>query len=259
MRLVVKHGGNAAGPGADAALIAELAQLHADGHDVVLVHGGGPEIDAALAEAGVVTERVDGLRVTDAAALSVVEAVLCASANKRLVRACLTGGVPAIGISGQDGGLLRARRARTASGADLGFVGEIVSVDPAPLLALFAGGYVPVVAPLATGESAECAYNVNADTAAGAIASALLADAFITLTNVDRVLADRLDPGSALERISVSDAHRFAASASCEGGMKPKILAAAKAVAGGAKHAFICAAKPRAIQLALAGEATIIA
>ena len=259
MKIVIKYGGNAMGAAVDAALIEEVAALRGEGRQLVVVHGGGPEIDQALERAGVATHRVDGLRVTDAPALEIAEAVLCATANKRLVRACLERGIPAVGISGQDGGLVRARRALSPSGQDLGFVGEVASVDPAPLLALLSAGYLPVVSPVAAGEDFRHAYNVNADTVAGAIAAALKADAYVALTNVERVLADPADPQSRIDVLPLAQARAFAQSAACASGMKPKMLAAIAAVAGGARRAYICAAKPGAIVSALAGNATVIA
>ena len=246
------------GDGVDDALLGEIAALRAAGYAVILVHGGGPEIDEALTQRGLTTNRIDGLRVTDAAALQVAESVLCATANKRLVRACLQRDIPAVGISGQDGGLIRVRRAISPSGGDLGFVGEIVAVDPAPLIALLEAGYVPVVSPIAIDQRAHHAYNVNADTVAGAIAAAVKADAYVAITNVDRVLRDPADPASAIDSFSLGDALQFASSDACESGMKPKMLAAIDAVAGGAARAYICSAKPGAISSALAGDATVI-
>lgn len=257
-RLVVKYGGNASSEPAIAALAAELAELGAAGHAVILVHGGGPEIDEALAANGIATERLEGLRVTDASTLRIAEAVLCATANKRLVRACLRAGVPAVGLCGQDGGLLRVRAAHTESGRSLGYVGEVLRVDVAPLHALLQGGFVPIIAPLGIDESAEHAYNVNADTAAGAIAAALRVDAYVALTNVQRVLADPHDPASAMNVLSLADAQRFARSQACSGGMRPKIQAAVQAVLGGAGRAYICAAGAGAIARALLGDATIV-
>lgn len=259
LRIVVKYGGNAMGSDVDDALLAEIADLRAAGHSLILVHGGGPDIDEALKARGLSSRRVDGLRVTDAAGLEVAEAVLCATANKRLVRACLRRGIPAVGISGQDGGLVRARRALSPSGGDLGFVGEIVAVDPAPLLALGDAGYMPIVSPVAVDQQAHHAYNVNADTVAGAIAAAVRADAYVALTNVERVLRDPADPASAIDRLSLAEAAQFASSGACASGMKPKMLAAIDAVAGGASGAYICGAKPGAISAALSGAATVIA
>jgi acetylglutamate kinase len=258
-RLVLKYGGNAMSAGVDSALLKEIAELRAAGHAVILVHGGGPEIDQALNERGAVMQRVEGLRVTDRAALDVAEAVLCATANKRLVRACLQHGIPAIGLSGQDGGLVKARRKLSPSGQSLGYVGEIVDVDPAPLQALLNAGYLPIVSPIAIDVSGGHALNVNADTVAGAIAAAVKADAYVALTNVDRVLRDPADPASAIETLTLADAQQFVASDACAGGMKPKMLAAIDAVSGGATRAYICGIRPRAITSALAGYATVIA
>jgi acetylglutamate kinase len=258
MRVVLKYGGNAMGADVDAALLDEIAHLRTGSHEVILVNGGGPEIDEALSRRGLATRRVDGLRVTDSDALEVAEAVLCATANKRLVRACLQRSIPAIGVSGQDGAMIKVRRAFSPSGYDLGFVGEIVAVDAAPLLTLLEAGYLPVVSPIAVDERAQHAYNVNADTVAGAIAAAVKADAYIALTNVDRVLRDPKDPASAVDAFSIPDALQFASSEACVSGMRPKMLAAIDAVAGGAARAYICGAKPGAIGAALAGNATII-
>lgn len=247
------------GAAVDAALLDEIGTLRDAGHSLVLVHGGGPEIDQALERAGVATTRVDGLRVTDAAALEIAEAVLCATANKRLVRACLQRGIPAIGLSGQDGGLVRARAALSPAGRELGYVGEVAQIDAKPLSVLLQAGYLPVVSPIAIDVESQHAYNVNADTVAGAIAAALAADAYVALTNVERVLADPNDPASRIDRFSLDDAAAFAGSDACVSGMKPKMLAAIGAVSGGARRAYICAAKQGAISSALSGNATVIA
>jgi acetylglutamate kinase len=257
VKLVIKYGGNAMGNGADEALLNEIDGLKAARHEVVLVHGGGPEIDRALDERGIASRRLDGLRVTDAATLEVTEAVLCATLNKRLVLACLQRGIPAVGISGEDGALLTAAKAYHESG-DLGYVGTISGVNPLVLNALLRAGFVPVVAPLAISADARHAYNVNADTSAGAIAAALGADAFIALTNVERVLRDPSDPSTAIPQLSLEEAQAFSISSGCQSSMRPKMQAAIAAVAGGASRAYICAAKPNAIATALAGNATII-
>ncbi len=258
MRLVVKYGGSAMDTNADDALLEEVSLLLGWGHSVILVHGGGPELDRALADRGLTSRRIDGLRVTDRDALEVAEAVFCATGNKRLVRACLKRGISAVGISGQDGGLLRARRTHSRKGDDLGFVGDIVAVDARLLEALLEAGFLPIVAPIAVGERAESAYNVNADTVAGAIAGAIHADAYVALTNVERVLGDPRNPASAIDALSVRDALTFASSQACATGMRPKLFAAIDAVVSGAKRAYICAARPGAIQGALAGNATVI-
>ena len=143
--------------------------------------------------------RVAGLRVTDAATLAVTESVLCGTVNKALVRALLARGVRAAGISGQDGALLVARPMARVEGQDMGFVGEIERVQPAVLEGLFAAGITPVVAPLAVTADGRTALNVNADTSAGAIAGALAADAYIIVTNVERVRLRVDDPSSGIE------------------------------------------------------------
>jgi acetylglutamate kinase len=220
---------------------------------LVLVHGGGPEIDAALAVRGITTERIDGLRVTDEATLATTEAVLCGTINKRLVRECSALGLKAVGISGQDGALLVARAVANRA---LGYVGEIVACNPGIIYALLDAGYVPIVAPLAISEDGTHALNVNADLAAAAIAGALKARAFIMVTNVPRVLRDPHDAASAIDRMSVDEARAFAQTPGCNGGMKPKIDAAIAATASGAAASYIGAAQP--LRDILTGSATII-
>jgi acetylglutamate kinase len=260
-RLVVKYGGNAmpADRGSPDPILMELQGLRSAGADIVLVHGGGPEIDRALATRGIVTERIDGMRVTDAKTLEVTEAVLCGTINKRIVRACAALGLPAVGISGQDAQTLVARAMR-ASGRDLGYVGEIVSSNPQLLRTLLEARLFPVVAPLAISSDAAISYNVNADLAAAALAGALRAKAFVTITNVRRVLRDPNDIASGIERLSPAQARAFALDEACGAGMKPKVLAAALAVTSGATVSYICDAKPGAIAAAIfANDATIVA
>jgi acetylglutamate kinase len=251
---VVKFGGAAMGLEAEGAFALEIRAAVSAGSPVVVVHGGGPEIDSALAEAGVGSERIDGLRVTDAATLAITERVLCGTLNKRLVRSLLAVGVPAVGLSGIDGGLLRARRLLHHAG-DLGYVGEIVTVDVGPLRALLEGGFVPVVAPLALATGGEHALNVNADTAAGAIASAMGAATLLLVTNVSRVRANPENPASGMEMLSLDCARHFVRSSACAGSMKPKIQAAIAAVNAGVPRALIGNAS---ISRMLGGDATTI-
>ena len=267
--LVVKYGGSALGtaghPEAERAskgggqdpVLASAVALHRRGSPVVLVHGGGPEIDRWLAERNVPTRRVDGLRVTDDATLEVTEAVLCATVNKRIVRTCAALGAKAVGISGEDAGTLVAKRALGSKGEDLGYVGEVTSCDPVLIDLLLDAGYLPVVAPLAVAEDKAHAYNVNADLAAAALAGALRAHAFVMITDVERVRRDPSDPASGIDRMSLAQARAFMQTPACEGGMKPKMHAAIAAVDAGAATAYICAQQP--IADILAGNATIIA
>ncbi len=257
--IVVKYGGNAMGRSEDAdPVLLEIAALHAAGVKIVLVHGGGPEIDRQLSVRGILSERVDGLRVTDAAILETTESVLCGTLNKRLVRACLALGMPAVGISGQDAGMLRSHVVTSTSGQMLGFVGGVPACDPAVIIALLSAGYLPIIAPLALDVATLSALNVNADSAAAAIAGALSAQAFILISNVTRVLADPDDAASGISALSCDDAQVFLASDACRSSMKPKIEAAITAVRRGVDAAYICAAAPNAIHRAISGDATII-
>ena len=256
--LVVKYGGSALASEPDP-VIAEIAALHLAGHAIVLVHGGGPEIDRALAERSIATERIGGHRVTDAAVLETVEAVLCGTINKRLVRALSTLGVPAVGVSGEDARTLVAEKMLGQHGEDLGFVGEIADCNVALVHALLNAHMLPVIAPLAVARDGSHAYNVNADLAAAAIAARLTASSFVLITNVPRVLRDPDDPQSGIDRMTADEALAFAQSEACRDSMKPKSLAAAIAVRGGAAAAYVCSAKPDAVARALAGDATTIA
>jgi acetylglutamate kinase len=257
--IVLKYGGNAMAALATAdPLLDDVVARTAAGDRIVLVHGGGPQIDAALAERQIPTRRVAGLRVTDAATLAVTEAVLCGTVNKALVRALARRGVRAAGISGQDGGLLRARPVAPVDGESLGFVGEIESVDPVLLEAMLAAGLVPVVAPLGITADGLTALNVNADTSAGAIAGALRADAYVVVTNVDRVRLVLADPSTGIARMNAADAHGYLADGTFDGGMRPKMESALDALARGARSAVICGSGPGALSRALAGNGTTI-
>jgi acetylglutamate kinase len=257
--LLVKYGGgamagNSLGPDP---ILLEIAALREAGSAVVLVHGGGPEIDTALARVGIESARVDGMRVTDSATLEVTEAVLCGSTNKRLVREALALGLPAVGISGQDGNTLIAERTRGSHGEDLGYVGTIVATNVQLIRTLLAGGFLPVVAPLAVARDGSHAYNVNADLAAAALAAALNVEAFLAVTNVSRVLRDADDVTSGIDRFTPEEALQFAAGDACRSSMKPKLRAAANAALRGVA-AYICAFKPNAIDAALSGDATMV-
>jgi acetylglutamate kinase len=237
--IVLKYGGNAMAAATDDPLLDDVTARLAGGDRVVLVHGGGPQIDAALRERQIETRRVAGLRVTDAATLAVTESVLCATLNKALVRALLARGVAAAGISGQDGALLVATHAAPVAGTALGYVGEVEAVRPAILTALLDGGFVPVVAPVGVTRDAATALNVNADTAAGAIAGALRADAYVVVTDVPRVRRDPDDPHSGIAEMTAPQARALLASGAFAGGMRPKIESALRALASGARAALV--------------------
>jgi acetylglutamate kinase len=255
--IVLKYGGNAmSDAGTEDPVLDEVAALANSGERVVLVHGGGPQIDAELHLKAIDETRVRGLRVTGAETRDVVEYVLCGTVNKALVRALLLRGARAAGISGEDGSLLRARRAGTINGVDLGFVGEIASVEPDLLEAVLGAGYVAVVAPLGLDVDTGEALNCNADVAAGAIAGALEADAYVVLTNVAGVRRTLSDPRSVIPRLTVAEAERGLADGTFTDGMIPKMRAAIAAVRGGARRAVVAGAGFGAIAAALDGIGT---
>ncbi len=259
MLIVLKYGGNAmAAAGAADPVLDEVAQFVRGGDRVVLVHGGGPQIDAELRAKAIDEPRVAGLRVTGRAARDVVEYVLCGTVNKAVVRSLAARGTPAVGVSGEDGGLLRARVADPVEGVGLGYVGTIVGVDARPVTALLDAGFVVVVAPLALDEAGAGALNCNADTAAGAIASALQADAYVVITDVAGVRRDLHDPDSIIARMTLAQAEAMLADGTFSGGMIPKLQSAIAAVRGGARRAVVAGAGSGAIGAALRGSGTEI-
>ena len=243
--LVVKFGGHAMGE-ADyvSAFAADIALLDQVGARPVVVHGGGPQIGAMLKKLEIESQFVDGLRVTDEATISVVEMVLAGGINKALVAAIARAGGRAVGISGKDGGLITARKlmatAKTAGSPieeaiDLGFVGEPDHVDTRVLDALNAANLIPVVAPVGSDAAGET-YNINADTAAGAIAAALGATRMLMLTDVAGVLDKS---GTLITDLTVSQAEALIRDGTVSGGMIPKVETCINAVLGGAEAAVI--------------------
>ena len=243
--LVVKFGGHAMGE-ADyvSAFAADIALLDQVGARPVVVHGGGPQIGAMLKKLQIESKFIDGLRVTDEATISVVEMVLAGGINKALVAAIAQAGGRAVGISGKDGRLITARKlmatAKTEGSAieeaiDLGFVGEPDHVDTGVLDALNAAKLIPVVAPVGSDGSGET-YNINADTAAGAIAAALGATRMLMLTDVAGVLDS---DGNLITDLTVSQAEALIRDGTVSGGMIPKVETCINAVLGGAEAAVI--------------------
>jgi len=243
--IVVKFGGHAMGE-ADyvSAFAADIALLDQVGARPVVVHGGGPQIGEMLKKLQIESNFIDGLRVTDEATISVVEMVLAGGINKALVAAIAKAGGRAVGISGKDGGLITARKlmatAKTEGSAieeaiDLGFVGEPAHVDTSVLEALNAADLIPVVAPVGCDAGGET-YNINADTAAGAVAAALGATRMLMLTDVAGVL-DK--DGRLITELTVSQAEALIRDGTVSGGMIPKVETCINAVLGGAEAAVI--------------------
>ena len=210
----------------------------------VVVHGGGPQINAMLKRLAIQSTFVDGLRVTDAAMVEVVEMVLAGSVNKHVAGLINSAGALAVGICGKDGGLIRARKlSRTVvdpnshieRALDLGYVGEPAEIDVRVIHALTGAGIIPVVAPVGIGEDGQT-YNINADTAAGAIAGALGARRLLMLTDVPGVLdAER----RLLPELSVADIERLVGQGVIRGGMIPKVETCVAAVRAGVQGAVI--------------------
>lgn len=232
--IVIKYGGSAM---KDPALLemtsGDIALLKFVGLNPVVVHGGGPAINDMLERVGVESEFHNGLRITNEATMEITEMVLTGKVNKRLVRALSHHGVESAGLTGEDGGLLTAvPKGGEGNGPDLGLVGEIRSVRTRLLQVLLAEEYVPVVAPVSVGTDGKV-YNINADDAAVAIASALEAEKLVYLSDVPGILRDPEDIDSLLTSVSESEARELIGNGTVSGGMVPKLECAIRAVGGG--------------------------
>jgi acetylglutamate kinase len=230
--LVIKYGGHAMENDALKHAFAEdVALLKYVGMHPVIVHGGGPQIDAALAARGIAPRFVRGLRVTDDTTMAVVEQVLVGQINKEIVALVNRHGRRAVGLSGKDGELVIA--ARRSGPEDLGLVGDVRQVNPGVIQSL--DGFIPVIAPTAA-DSAGQTYNINADVVAGKIAEALVAEKLILLTDVEGV--KRAD-GTLVPTLTVSDARALVADGTIAGGMIPKIECCIAAVSSGVRQAHV--------------------
>jgi acetylglutamate kinase len=239
--IVVKYGGNAM---TDEALKAgfahDVALLKVVGMNPVVVHGGGPQIEEMLARLGKKGEFIQGMRVTDRETMDVVEMVLGGQVNKEVVELINQAGGKAVGLTGQDGAFIRARKMllpskESGGGIDLGQVGEIDSIDPQVIAALEQGGFIPVVAPIGTGADGTT-YNINADLVAGKLAEILKAETLVLLTNTPGVLDEK---GQLLTGITPRQIDDMVAAGTLSGGMLPKISSALEAARSGVKAVHI--------------------
>ncbi len=243
--IVVKYGGHAMGEEALAEEFGrDIALLKQVGLNPVVVHGGGPQINAMLERLAIRSTFVDGLRVTDAQMVEVVEMVLAGTVNKMVAGLINRAGALAVGICGKDGGLIRARRlarrvrdpgSRIERVLDLGFVGEPSQVDVRVIHALTGAGLIPVIAPVGADDDGQT-YNINADTVAGAVAGALRAERLLMLTDVPGVLGT---DGRLIEEMGVADVHAGLASGMISGGMIPKVQTCVAALEAGVRGAVI--------------------
>ena len=234
--IVVKYGGNAMiSEELRHAVISDIILLNLVGIRVVVVHGGGPEISEMLKKIGKQSHFVDGLRYTDEETMDVVQQVLCGRVNKNLVATMNRLGGKALGLCGIDGGMFVAKK----QDEKYGLVGDITKVDPTPVTTALDNGYIPVVSTVALGEDAETSYNVNADTAAAKLATALGAEKLILLTDVRGLLRDPKDEDTLIPELQLSSVPALIREGIISGGMIPKIDCCVEAVRSGVQSAII--------------------
>lgn len=239
--IVIKYGGAAMiDEGLKSAVLQDIVLLRYVGMRPVLVHGGGPEVSALMKRLGKEPEFVQGLRVTDAETMEIAEMVLGGRLNKHLVDGLQRAGGRAVGLSGKDSRTILARKLETHGGlrVDLGFVGEIIALDPSLIRLLLENGYIPVLSSVGVGEDGT-SYNINADTLAGRLAAELAAAKFVMLTDVRGLLRDPKDDGSLVARLTASTAREMIAAGAVGGGMIPKIDACLEASFGGVERVHI--------------------
>ena len=238
--VVVKYGGNAMiNEELKDAVIHDLVLLNLVGVKVVVVHGGGPEITDMLKKIGKESKFVNGLRYTDRETMDIVQMVLCGKVNKDLVTLLEKAGGRGIGLGGMDGGMFQAKRMTDRTGTDYGYVGDIVDVNPAPVIDVLEKGYIPVVSTVAQGVDDETNYNINADTAACKLAVALKAKKLILLTDVRGLMLDPDDESTLLTNLKVSEVPRLMRDGVIKGGMIPKVDCCVEAVRKGVDQANI--------------------
>lgn len=235
--VVIKYGGNAmVSEKLKDAVISDVVLLSLVGINVVLVHGGGPEISDMLKKVGKESRFVGGLRYTDRETIDIVKMVLAGKVNKELVSRLSKKRGKAIGLCGLDGSLIKARKLEASE--DLGFVGEVTDINPDVILNAFSDGYIPVVATVAEGEDGET-YNINADTAAAKIAAAVGAVKLILLTDIQGVMRDPSDEKSLIPVIRTDEVKGLEESGVIKGGMIPKIECCVDAIEAGVRRAHI--------------------
>ena len=238
--IVIKYGGNAmSSPELFEAVMGDIVLLSLVGIRVVVVHGGGPEISEALEKMGKESVFVDGFRYTDEETLDIAQMVLCGKINKNLVATLGRLGGRAIGLCGIDGGMLKAEQFKRPDGSDIGLVGEVVCVDPRPIQDLLDTGYIPVISSIVHSIDGDTNYNVNADTAAAKIASALGAEKLILLTDIKGLMRDPKDESTFLPQVHIPQVPGLIKEGIISGGMIPKLDCCVESVRQGVKDAVI--------------------
>lgn len=234
--IVIKYGGAAMKDGRlKAGVIRDIVFLSCVGVRPIVVHGGGPEINIWLNKLGIESKFKDGLRVTNADTMDVVEMVLAGRVNKELVSLINQAGASAVGLCGKDGNLIQAR---PVGQEGIGFVGEVTNVNPELIQSLVNNGYVPVISSVAADENGQ-AYNINADTVAGEIAAALNAEKLILLTDTPGILEDYHDPSTLLTKLDITTCRKLIEDGIVGGGMIPKVTCCVRSLAQGVGAAHI--------------------
>jgi acetylglutamate kinase len=242
--IVVKFGGNAMSEESASDFSQDIVLIKQTGMEPIVVHGGGPQIGSMLKKLEIPSQFIDGLRVTDKAAMEVVEMVLIGSINKQIVTGINAAGGHAIGLSGTDANLVVARKlermkidpdTHESKAIDLGFVGEPETINPEVLRTFIKSDFIPVIAPVGVGHHGE-SFNINADTVAGAVAGTMQAERLILLTDVEGVLDQE---GKLIPKLTLSEARTLIADGTIKGGMIPKIETAIEAVESGVSAAVI--------------------
>ncbi|MDE7244552.1 MAG: acetylglutamate kinase [Oscillospiraceae bacterium] len=237
--VVIKYGGNAMiSDELRKDVIKDIILLRLVGINVVVVHGGGPEINEMLQKTGKESKFINGLRYTDGETMDIVQMVLCGRVNKNLVMTLNRAKGQAVGLCGLDGGMLQATRRQTG-GVDYGLVGDIVSVKPKIILDAIKDGFIPVISTVAQGTDADTSYNVNADTAAAKIAVAVGAEKLILLTDIRGLLRDRNDEDTLISQVRVSEVPELVEQGIISGGMIPKVECCVDAVKHGVRRTHI--------------------
>ena len=244
--VVIKHGGNAMiNDALKENVMRDVALMKFVGIRPILVHGGGPEITGFLKKVGKESSFVSGLRVTDEETVEIAEMVLDGKLNSEIVGLLNLRGVRAVGLSGKDAGLIKAKKKLATvyendmeHEVDIGYVGAVTEIDTALITDLLNQGYVPVIAPIGMGEHGE-SYNINADYVAAEIAGAMRAEKMLLLTDVEGVYQDFTDKGSLISQLRMDEAKEYIRSGVIDGGMIPKVEACLRALEAGAHKAHI--------------------
>ncbi|MBO4693162.1 MAG: acetylglutamate kinase [Clostridia bacterium] len=233
--VVIKYGGNAmVNDELKQQVMEDIVLLWLIGVKIVLVHGGGPEINELMNKVGKKSEFIDGLRITDKETMDIVQMVLAGKVNKTLVNLLEMKGGNAIGLSGMDGRLIQSE----IKSKKLGFVGEIKKINPHPITDLLEKDYIPVISTVGCDKSGN-SYNINGDTAAAHIAGAIGAEKLIMMTDIDGILADKNDPTTLIHEVTIKDTERLYEDGVISGGMIPKVECCVEAVHKGVKNVVI--------------------